>query len=69
MPGGAWLRDHLLRSIDRFVDLTNIRSEQWLCEKVHLNLAYRCFCWFDRGGPDEHTSCTSFPVRFGILFW
>src|SRR6056297_2980440 len=70
-------QDHLLRSIDRFVDLGGIRaylvefyshtgrpsvdpellirmllvgycfgirSERRLCEKVHLNLAYRWFC-------------------------
>jgi len=69
--------NHLLRSIDRFVDLqeirqdlapfysnigrpsidpelmirmlsvgycSGIRSERRLCEEVHLNLAYRCFC-------------------------
>ena len=68
--------DHLLRKIDRFVDLSGVRahlepyysevgrpsidpelmirmlivgyclgvrSEQWLCEEVHLNLAYRWF--------------------------
>lgn len=70
-------QDHLLRSIDRFVDpgsirrhladfyshtgrpsidperlirmllvgyYLGIRSERRLCEKVHLNLAYRWFC-------------------------
>lgn len=69
--------DHLLRAIDRFVDLSDIRrhlapfyspigrpsidpellirmlivgycfgirSERWLCQEVHLNLAYRWFC-------------------------
>lgn len=69
--------DHLLRGIDRFLDLSElrrylapfyslmgrpsidtelmirmllvgycfgIRSERWLCEEVHLNLAYRSFC-------------------------
>ena len=69
--------DHLLRSIDRFVELTDIRrqlapyysaigrpsidseltirmllmgyccgirSEWRLCDKAHLNLAYRWFC-------------------------
>lgn len=80
--------DHLLRSIDRFVDLNGIRSyladfyshtgrpsidpkllicmllvgyclgirsERWLCEQVHLNLAYLRFRRLDltyaiRGG-------------------
>lgn len=49
--------DHLLRSIDRFVDpelmirmlligyCIGIRSERRLCEEVHLNLAY---LWFRR---------------------
>jgi len=36
--------DHLLRSIDRFVDLSGIRSERRLCEEVHVNLAYRWYC-------------------------
>jgi transposase len=78
--------DHLLRKIDRFVDLSEvrahlgpyysevgrpsidpelmirmlivgygfgIRSERWLCEEVHLNLAYR---WFCRLGPDADVS-------------
>lgn len=35
--------DHLLRSIDRFVDLPGIRSERRLCEEVHVNLAYRWY--------------------------
>ncbi len=82
--------DHLLRSIDRFVDLTGarahlsgfysttgrpsvdpelmirmlivgycygIRSERRLCEEVHLNLAYRCFCrlGLEREIPDHST--------------
>lgn len=80
--------DHLLRSIDRFVDLSSvrdhlrdfysstgrpsidpelmvrmlivgycsgIRSERRLCEEVHLNLAYRWFCWLGLEGrvPDR----------------
>src|ERR1700751_3469108 len=52
--------NHMLRSIDRFVELGElrrelsafystigrfgIRSERRLCEEVHLNLAYRWFC-------------------------
>ena len=27
-----------------------IRSERWLCEEVHLNLAYRWFCRLDPDG-------------------
>ena len=81
---------HLLRSIDRFVDLSNIRrrlepfysrigrpsidpelmlrmliigyshgirSEQRLCEEVHLNLANPWFCGLDLNGavPDHST--------------
>jgi transposase len=51
--------DHLIRKIDRFVDLFGtegaprallqrrrfgVRSERRLCEEVHLNLADRWFC-------------------------
>ncbi len=34
-----------------------IRSERRLCEEVHLNLAYRCFCRLDLtdGVPDHST--------------
>jgi transposase len=81
---------HLLRAIDRFVDLSDvrshlapfcgstgrpsidpellvrmllvgycygIRSERRLCEKEHLNLAYRWFCRLGLGGevPDHST--------------
>jgi transposase len=82
--------DHMVRSIDRFVDLGDIRthltpfysttgrpsidlellirmliigycygirSERRLCEEVHLNLAYRWFCWLGLAGevPDHST--------------
>ena len=76
--------DHLLRKIDHFLDLSEIRSflapyyshqgrpsigpeliirmllvgycfgirsERRLCEEVHLNLAYRCFCRLDLADP------------------
>jgi transposase len=82
--------DHRLRKIDRFVDLSElrtylgpyyletgrpsidpelmmrmlivgycfgIRSERWLCEEVHPNLAYRWFCRLGLDGdvPDHST--------------
>jgi transposase len=85
-------QDHLLRSIDRFVDLSSIRpylaefyshtgrpsidpellirmllvgyclgirSERWLCEEVHLNLAYRWFCRLDLADPVPNHSTFS----------
>jgi transposase len=85
-------QDHLLRSIDRFVDLSSIRphlaesyshtgrpsidpellirmllvgyclgfrSERRLCEKVHLNLAYRWFCRLDLTDPVPNHSTFS----------
>ena len=82
--------EHLLRSIDRFVELSEprrelagfysaigrpsvdpelmirmlivgycfgIRSERRLCEEVHLNLAYRCFCRLGlEGGVPDHST-------------
>ena len=91
--------DHLLRSIDRFVDLEDlraklaafyrpigrpsidpellirmllvgycfgIRSEQRLCEEVHLNLAYRWFCRLGLDGdvPDHSTFSKNRHGRF-----
>ena len=91
--------DHLLRSIDRFVDLSGtrqhlsgfyshtgrpsidpellirmllvgyclgIRSERRLCEKVHLNLAYRWFCRLDLSDsvPDHSTFSKNRHGRF-----
>src|ERR1039458_4875555 len=91
--------DHLLRSIDRFVELGElrqelaafysaigrpsidpelmirmlivgycfgIRSERRLCEEVHLNLAYRWFCWLglDGGVPDHSTFSKNRHGRF-----
>src|SRR5215831_10213731 len=81
--------DHLMRSIDTFVDFERvrrdlvsfygsvgrpsidpelmirilviagfgIRSERRLCDEVHLNLAYRWFCWLGLDGtvPDHST--------------
>ena len=82
--------DHLLRTIDRFVDLEQvrqelapfyssigrpsidpelmirilligycfgIRSDRWLCDEVHLKLAYRWFCRLGLDGavPDHST--------------
>src|ERR1700743_2107171 len=91
--------DHLLRSIDRFVDLEQvrqdlapfyssagrpsidpelmirmliigycfgIRSEQRLCDEVHLNLAYRWFCRLGLDGqvPDHSTFSKNRHGRF-----
>ena len=91
--------DHLLRRIDRFVDLESvrtelkpfysttgrpsidpdlmlrmlivgycmgIRSEQRLCEEVHLNLAYRWFCRLGLDGkvPDHWTFSRNRHGRF-----
>ena len=91
--------DHLLRSIDRFVDLGDIRehlrpyysetgrpsidpelmirmliigycmgirTERRLCEEVHLNLAYRCFCRLGLNGdvPDHSTFSKTRHGRF-----
>jgi transposase len=90
---------HLLRKIDRFVDLTGlrshlgpyysdvgrtsidpelmirmlivgycfgIRSERRLCEEVHLNLAYRCFCrlGLEADVPDHSTFSKNRHGRF-----
>src|SRR5882757_9170695 len=90
---------HLLRAIDRFVDLSDvrshlapfysttgrpsidpelmirmllvgycfgIRSEQRLCEEVHLNLAYRWFCRLGLDGavPDHSTFSKNRHGRF-----
>ena len=92
-------KNHLLRSIDRFVDLAEIRrhlapfystigrpsidpelmirmllvgyimgirSERRLCEKVHLNLAYRWFCRLDLTDdvPDHSTFSKNRHGRF-----
>lgn len=92
-------QDHLLRSIDRFVELGSIRwhladfyshtgrppvdpellirillvgycfgirSEQRLCEEVHLNLAYRWFCRLDLNDriPDHSTFSKNRHGRF-----
>ena len=92
-------QDHLLRSIDRFVDLSSIRghladfyshtgrpsidpellirmllvgycfgirSERRRCEEVHLNLAYRWFCWLDLSDriPDHSTFSKNRHGRF-----
>ncbi len=92
-------QDHLLRSIDRFVDLGGIRahlaefnshtgrpsvdpellirmllvgycfcirSERWLFEEVHLNLAYRWFCHLDLTDrvPDHSTFSKNRHGRF-----
>ena len=91
--------DHMLRSIDRFMDLEDlraglasfyspigrpsidpellirmllvgycfgIRSERRLCEEVHLNLAYRWFCWLGMDGdvPDHSTFSKNRHGRF-----
>jgi transposase len=91
--------DHLLRSIDRFIDLQEIRrdlapfysnigrpsidpelmirmlligycfgirSEQRLCDEVHLNLAYRWFCRLGLDGtvPDHSTFSKNRHGRF-----
>lgn len=91
--------DNLIRSIERFVDLSDIRrrlapfysamgrpsidpelmirmplvgacfgirSERRLCQKVHLNLAYRWFCRLDLSDPvpDHSTSSKNRHVRF-----
>jgi len=91
--------DYLLRSIDRFVELSDvrrqlepfysaigrpsvdpelmirmlligyccgIRSEQQLCEEVHLNLAYRWFCRLGLDGavPDHSTFSKNRHGRF-----
>jgi IS5 family transposase len=58
--------DHMLRSIDRFVDLDCIRSERRLCEEVHLNLAYRWFCRLGLDGdvPDHSTFSKTRHGRF-----
>jgi len=90
---------HLLRAIDRFVELDGvrahlapfysetgrpsidpellirmlivgycfgIRSERWLCEEVHLNLAYRWFCRLRLDGsvPDHSTFSKNRHGRF-----
>src|SRR5436190_5159328 len=92
-------QDHLLRAIERFVDLqgvqahlapfyspigrpsidpelmirmllvgycVGIRSERWLCEEVHLNLAYRWFCRLGLDGevPDHSTFSKNRHGRF-----
>src|ERR1700722_9965667 len=91
--------NHLLRKIDRFVDLSEvrahlepyysdvgrpsidpelmmrmlivgygfgIRSERWLCEEVHLNLAHRWFCrlGLDADVPDHSTFSKNRHGRF-----
>jgi transposase len=91
--------DHMLQSIDRFVDLGDIRerlkpfysdmgrpsidpelmlrmlivgyvmvirSERWLCDEVHLNLAYRRFCRLGLDGavPVHSTSLKNRHGRF-----
>src|SRR5207245_4313654 len=65
---------HLLRSVDRFVELDGlivgycfgIRSERRLCEEVHLNLAYRWFCRLGLEGdvPDHSTFSKNRHGRF-----
>ncbi len=65
---------HLLRSVDRFVELDGlivgycfgIRSERRLCEEVHLNLAYRWFCRLGLAGdvPDHSTFSKNRHGRF-----
>ena len=92
-------QDHLLRQIDPFLDLSDlrdhlaahyshtgrpsvdpevmirmlivgycygIRSERRLCEEVHLNLAYRCFCRLGLEGkvPDHSTFSENRHGRF-----
>jgi transposase len=91
--------DHMLRSIDRHLNLDDvrqrlkpfysstgrpsidpelmirmlivgycmgIRSERRLCEEVHLNLAYRWFCWLGLDGkvPDHSTFSKNRHGRF-----
>ena len=89
---------HLLRGIDRFLDLGElrkhlsafyshtgrpsidpelmirmliigycfgIRSERRLCEEVHLNLAYRWFCWLDLDDKVPHHSTSRRTVFTG----
>jgi transposase len=64
--------DHLLRSIDRFVELDELRRElaafysRRLCEEVHLNLAYRWFCRLGLDGcvPDHSTFSKNRHGRF-----
>ena len=43
-----------------------IRSERWLCEKVHLNLAYRWFCrlGLEAAVPDHSTFSKNRHGRF-----
>ena len=76
---GTCRADHMLRAIDRFVDLHGVRahlaafysstgrpSEQRLCEEVHLNLAYRSFCrlGLDGDAPDHLTFSKNRHDRF-----
>jgi transposase len=99
--------DHLLRRIDRFLDLSELRqhlaafyshtgrpsidpelmlrmlivgycsgigSERWLCEEVHLNLAYRWFCrlGLEDAVPEHSTFSKNRHGRFrasGIFRW
>src|SRR6476620_425145 len=53
-------KTHLLRHIDRFVEL------DWLCAEVHLNLAYRWFCRLGLDGevPDHSTFSKNRHGRF-----
>jgi transposase len=55
---------HLLRLIDRFVELDGLRREPG--EEVHLNLAYRWFCRLGLGGavPDLSTFSKNRHGRF-----
>jgi transposase len=51
-----------------------IRSERRLCDEVHLNLAYRWFCWLGLEGavPDHSTFSTNRHGRFcnnGTFRW
>lgn len=44
---------------DSFGYCFGIRSERWLCEEVHLNLAYRWFCRLDLSDPVPNHSTFS----------
>ena len=46
--------------------IIGIRSERWLCDEVHVNLAYRWFCRLDLGDavPDQSTFSKNRHGRF-----
>ena len=71
--------DHLLRSINHFVELTTctlligyccgIRSERRLCDEVPLNLAYRWFCRLGLSRMADVTRGVSYHHLVNVAQW